>query len=329
MNIVENLINEAKKNKKRIILPESNDVRVLKAAEIASNKDFCEVILIGNEEKINKIKGDIDLSKVRIIDNETSPKKEEYIEKLFELRKEKGMTIVKAEEKMHSKIYFATMMVKCGDADGIVCGAAHSTADTLRPALQIIKTRKDAKCVSSFFLMEVPNCEYGENGTFIFSDSGLIEYPTEEELCEIAYETSKSFELLTNAKAKVAMLSYSTKGSAKGEHVDKVKNALEKVKNIHPELCIDGEFQLDAAIVPEVGKYKAPGSDVAGNANCLIFPNLDAGNIGYKLVQRLAKANAYGPITQGFAKPVNDLSRGCTSKDIVGVIAITAIQCNE
>lgn len=329
MSILENLINEAKKDRKRIILPESNDVRVLKAAELAAKEDFCEVILIGQEEKINKIKGDIDLSKVTIIDNETSPKREEYIEKLFELRKEKGMTLVTAEEKMHSKIYFATMMVKCHDADGIVCGAAHSTADTLRPALQIIKTRKDAKCVSSFFLMEVPNCEYGEKGIFIFSDSGLIEYPTEEELCEIAFESSKSFELLTKKRAKVAMLSYSTKGSAKGEHVDKIKNALKKVKENHPNLLIDGEFQLDAAIVPEIGEYKAPGSNVAGHANCLIFPNLDAGNIGYKLVERLGKAKAYGPITQGFAKPVNDLSRGCTSEDILGVIAITAIQCNE
>ena len=329
MGIVETLIKEAKKTKRKIILPESNDIRVLKAAEIAAKEGFCEVILIGKEEKINKIKGDIDLKDVTIIDNETYFKRDEYIKKLFELRKEKGMTLVKAEEKMDDKIYFACMMIKQGDADGMVCGAAHSTADTLKPALQIIKTRKDAKYVSSFFLMEVPNCTLGENGIFIFSDSGLIEYPTEDQLCEIAYETSKSFELLTKKEAKIAMLSYSTKGSADSEYVDKVKNATEKAKNVHPELVIDGEFQLDAAIVPEIGEYKAPGSKVAGHANCLIFPNLDAGNIGYKLVQRLAKANAYGPITQGFAKPVNDLSRGCSSEDIVGVMAITALQCDN
>ncbi len=329
MSIVENLIEKARVSKKRIVLPESNDIRVLKAAEMAAKEDFCEVILIGNEEKINKIKGNIDLGKVQIIDNETYYKRDEYIKALFELRKEKGMTLVKAEEKMDNKIYFACMMIKLGDADGMVCGAAHSTADTLRPALQIIKTRSDAKYVSSFFLMEVPDCTYGENGVFIFSDSGLIEYPTEDQLCEIAYETSKSFKLLTEKEAKIAMLSYSTKGSAESEQVDKVKNALEKAKEKHPELVIDGEFQLDAAIVPEVGEYKAPGSMVAGHANCLIFPNLDAGNIGYKLVQRLAKANAYGPITQGFAKPVNDLSRGCSSEDIVGVMAITSLQCNN
>lgn len=327
--IKENLIEEARKIKRKIILPESDDIRVLKAAEIASKENFCEVILIGKEEKINKIKGDIDLSKVQIIDNETYYKRDEYVKALFELRKEKGMTLVKAEEKMDSKIYFACMMVKQGDADGIVCGAAHSTKDTLKPALQIIKTRSDAKYVSSFFLMEVPNCTYGENGLFIFSDSGLIQYPTEDELCEIAYETSKSFKLLTKKEPKLAMLSYSTKGSAESEQVTKVKNALEKVRTLHKEVVIDGEFQLDAAIVPEIGEYKAPGSKVAGHANCLIFPNLDAGNIGYKLVQRLAKANAYGPITQGFAKPVNDLSRGCSQDDIVAVMAITAIQCNN
>ncbi len=218
------------------------------------------------------------------------------------------------------------MMVKMGDADGMVSGACHSTADTLRPCLQILKTKPGTKLVSAFFLMVVPNCEYGEKGTFVFGDSGLNQNPTPEELAAIAKSSAESFELLVQSEPIVAMLSHSTKGSAKHADVDKVVEATRLAKEAYPELKLDGEFQLDAAIVPSVGQSKAPGSEIAGRANTLIFPDLDAGNIGYKLVQRLAKAEAYGPITQGIAAPVNDLSRGCSAEDIVGVVAITAVQ---
>ena len=217
-------------------------------------------------------------------------------------------------------------MVKAGDADGMVSGACHATADVLRPSLQILKTAPGTKLVSSFFLMEVPNCEYGANGTFIFPDCGLVQNPNSEELAVIAGSSAKSFELLVEEEPIVAMLSHSTKGSAKHADVDKVVSATEIAKEAYPNVKIDGEFQLDAAIVPSVGHSKAPNSDIAGKANVLVFPDLDAGNIGYKLVQRLAKAEAFGPITQGIAKPVNDLSRGCSADDIVGVVAITAVQ---
>ena len=223
-------------------------------------------------------------------------------------------------------MFYACMMVKCGDADGVVSGACHSTANTLKPALQIIKTKPGTKLVSTFFVMEVPNCEYGENGTFVFGDCGLNQNPNAEELAAIAVSSAESFEALVGAKAKVAMLSHSSMGSAKHADVDKVVEATKIAKESAPQFEIDGELQADAAMVPSVGQSKAPNSAVAGNANVLIFPDLDAGNIGYKLVQRLAKAEAYGPLCQGIAKPVNDLSRGCSAKDIVGVIAITAVQ---
>ncbi len=224
-------------------------------------------------------------------------------------------------------LYYGVMMVKMGDADGMVSGACHSTADTLRPCLQILKTKPGTKLVSAFFLMVVPNCEYGANGAFVFGDSGLVQNPNPEELAAIAASSAESFQLLVQEEPVVAMLSHSTKGSAKHADVDKVIEATRIAKEEHPELKLDGEFQLDAAIVPSVGASKAPGSEVAGKANVLIFPDLDAGNIGYKLAQRLAKAEAYGPVTQGIAKPVNDLSRGCSADDIVGVVAITAVQC--
>ena len=223
-------------------------------------------------------------------------------------------------------MYYACMLVKEGLADGAVSGACHSTANTLRPALQILKTKKDVDLVSAFFLMVVPNCEYGSNGTFIFADSGLVQNPNPEQLATIAKTSADSFELLVEVQPLIAMLSHSTKGSAHHADVDKVISATNIAKEKNKDYMIDGELQLDAAIVPEVAKSKAPDSKVAGHANVLIFPDLDAGNIGYKLVQRLAKAEAYGPITQGIAKPVNDLSRGCSKEDIVGVVAITAVQ---
>ena len=328
MNFIDTIKERAKTDIKTIVLPETEDVRVLKAAEMVIKEGFANIILVGNEETTKKLanENNINIEGITIVNPVTSDKYEEYSNKFFELRQKKGVSIEKARETMLNNVYFGMMMVKCGDADGLVSGAAHSTADTLRPALQILKTAEGTKLVSAFFLMVVPNCEYGEKGTFIFSDAGLNANPTSEELSEIAISSAKSFEQLVQKESKVAMLSYSTYGSAKSELVDKVVEATELVKQKAPLLQVDGELQLDAAIVKEIGEKKAPGSKVAGYANTLIFPDLNAGNIGYKLVQRLAKAEAYGPLCQGIAKPVNDLSRGCSSEDIVGVVAITAVQ---
>ena len=333
MSFIEEIKNRAKEDKKTIILPEAEDKRVLEAASKVIKQGFAKVILLGDEEKIKEdsSKNKIDLDGVDIINPLTSDKKEEYKQKLYELRKNKGMTLEQAEELLKEPIYFGMMMLKDENsrADGLVSGAAYSTANTLRPALQILKTKPGTKLVSAFFVMCVPDCEYGENGTFIFGDSGLNQNPTADELSEIAISSSKSFEQLVRKEAKVAMLSYSTKGSAKSELTEKVIEATELVKEKETNLMVDGELQLDAAIVPEIAASKAPDSPLKGEANVLIFPDLDAGNIGYKLVQRLAKAEAYGPLCQGIAKPVNDLSRGCSADDIVGVVAITAVQAQE
>ena len=331
MSFIDELKNKAKQDIKTIILTESEDKRVLKAAQKVKEEGFANIILIGNEEDANKLarENDIDISGIKIINPETSEKFEEYVNAFYELRKAKGMTIEKARETLKDNMYFGTMMVKEKDADGLVSGACHSTANTLRPALQILKTAPGTKLVSAFFLMVVTNCEYGENGIFIFGDSGLVENPTPDELSEIAISSSKSFEQLTGKQSKVAMLSYSTYGSAHSELTEKVIEGTKLLKEKMPDLICDGELQLDAAIIPEIAASKAPGSPVAGQANTLIFPNLDAGNIGYKLVQRLAKAEAYGPLCQGIARPVNDLSRGCNSDDIAGVIAITAVQAQS
>ena len=328
MSFIENVKQRAKKQMKTIILPEAEDIRVIEAASKVIEQGFAKVILLGNEEQIRKDANDknLDLNGIEIIDPNKSEKKEKYAEELFELRKKKGMTLEEAKKIILEPIYYGMMMLKNNEADGLVSGAAHSTANTLRPALQILKTAPGTKLVSAFFVMCVPNCEYGENGTFIFGDSGLNQNPTAEELSEIAISSAKSFEQLVQKQSKVAMLSYSTYGSAKSELTDKVIEATKLVKEKDPNLLVDGELQLDAAIVPEIGKSKAPGSNVAGYANTLIYPDLNAGNIGYKLVQRLAKAEAYGPLCQGIAKPVNDLSRGCSADDIVGVVAITAVQ---
>ena len=331
MNFIDTIKERAKKDIKIIVLPETEDIRTLQATEKVLKEGFANIILIGNEEKTKELanKNNISIEGAKIIDPSKSEKYDEYVNKFFELRQKKGVSIEKAKETMLNNVYFGMMMVKCGDADGLVSGAAHSTADTLRPALQILKTAEGTKLVSAFFLMVVPNCEYGENGTFIFSDAGLNSNPTSEELSEIAISSAKSFKQLVEKEPKVAMLSYSTYGSAKSDLIDKVVNATELVKEKEPSLQVDGELQLDAAIVKEIGEKKAPGSTVAGHANTLIFPDLNAGNIGYKLVQRLAKAEAYGPLCQGIAKPVNDLSRGCSSDDIVGVVAITSVQAQS
>lgn len=328
MSFIEEIKERARKQIKTIVLPEAMDLRVLTATDIICKEDFAKVVLIGNEEEIVKLakENNLDISKVKILEPSNSEKYEEYVNTFYELRKAKGMTIEQAKELLLEPIYFGMMMVKNGDADGLVSGAAHSTADTLRPALQILKTKPGTKLVSTFNLMIVPNCEYGNNGVFIFSDCGLNPKPNSDELSEIAISSAESYKQLVCDIPKVAMLSYSTYESASSEDVDKIREATKLAKEKAPDLLIDGEMQLDSAIVPSVGKSKAPGSNVAGKANILIFPDLNAGNIGYKLVERLAKAEAYGPVCQGMAKPVNDLSRGCKAEDIVGVVAITALQ---
>ena len=331
MSFIEQIKERAKTEIKTIVLPEATDQRILEAAQIVKNDGYAKVILIGNEDEVKKIANDkkIDIEGIKIVDPSKSEKKEEYANKLYELRKAKGMTEEQAQTLILEPVYFGMMMVKLNDADGLVSGAAHSTSDTLRPALQILKTAPGTKLVSAFFVMVVPNCEYGSNGTFIFADSGLNEEPDSEKLSEIAISSSKSFEQLVGDQAKVAMLSYSTYGSAHSASTEKVVEATKLVKEKAPELTVDGELQLDAAIIPEVAEFKAKGSPLKGQANVLVFPDLGAGNIGYKLVQRLAKAEAYGPLCQGIAKPVNDLSRGCSSQDVAGVIAITAVQAQQ
>ena len=333
MSFIEEIKERARKDIKTILLPEAEDIRTLEATKMVLEEKYAKVILIGNKEKVlNKAKeNNIDISGAEIIEPETSEKYNEYVELLYNLRKHKGMTEEQAKELVKDPTHFGMLMLKDekSTADGLVSGAVHSTSDTLRPALQILKTKPGTKLVSAFFVMVVPNCYYGENGTFIFADSGLNQNPNEDELSEIAISSSESFKQLVGREPKVAMLSYSTKGSAKSELTEKMINATKLVKEKAKSLIVDGELQLDAAIVPEIAKSKAPNSAVKGEANVLVFPNLDAGNIGYKLVQRLAKAEAYGPLCQGIAKPVNDLSRGCSSKDIAGVIAITAVQAQN
>ena len=328
MGFIDEIKAKAKSCKKTIVLPESEDIRTYEAAEAILKEGTANLILIGSEEEIAKNKGDFDITGATIVDPATYEKTDEYVATLVELRKKKGMTEEQARELLlNNYLYYGVMMVKMGDADGMVSGACHSTADTLRPCLQILKTKPGTKLVSAFFLMVVPNCEYGADGTFIFADSGLNQNPNPEELAAIAESSAESYRMLTGNEPRVAMLSHSSKGSAKHADVDKVVEATRIAKEANPDLALDGELQLDAAIVPSVGASKAPDSKVAGKANVLIFPDLDAGNIGYKLVQRLAKAEAYGPMTQGIAAPVNDLSRGCSAEDIVGVVAITAVQC--
>ena len=331
MSFIEQIKQRAKQEIKTIVLPEATDVRILEAAEMIKNEGYAKVILIGNEEEVRKLakERNIDIGETKIIDPAVSTETARYSKELYELRKSRGMTEEQAEKLVLEPVYFGMMMVKLNEADGLVSGAAHSTSDTLRPALQILKTAPGTKLVSAFFVMVIPNCKYGENGTFIFADSGLNEEPDSEKLSEIAISSSKSFEQLVGTQPKVAMLSYSTYGSAHSASTEKVIEATKLVKEKEPNLLVDGELQLDAAIIPEVAEFKAKGSPLKGQANVLVFPDLGAGNIGYKLVQRLAKAEAYGPLCQGIAKPVNDLSRGCSSEDVAGVVAITAVQAQQ
>ncbi len=330
MGVMDSIKARAKADKKTIILPESMDHRTFQAAEAVLKEGLANLIIIGTPEQIEANKGDCDITGATIIDPNTYEKTQEYEDLFVELRKSKGLTHEDARKTMLSDYaYYGCLMIKNGDADGMVSGACHSTANTLRPCLQLIKTKPGTKLVSAFFLMEVPNCEYGEDGAFVFADCGLEQNPDPEKLAAIAISSAESFEMLVGKEPKVAMLSHSSKGSAKHADVDKVVEATKLAQAERPDLKLDGELQLDAAIVPSVGKSKAPDSPVAGQANVLVFPDLDAGNIGYKLVQRLAKAEAYGPMCQGIAKPVNDLSRGCYWQDIVGVVAITAVQAQQ
>ncbi len=325
-NFLDKIKQLARSDKKTIVLPEALDIRTLQATEEILKDDLANIILIGNKAEIDNVANGLNISKATIIDPASYDKIDEMADILVEVRKSKGLTKEEAFDLLKKPLFFGVTLVKMDLADGMVAGAVNSTADVLRPALQIIKTSEGTNVVSTFFLMVVPDCEYGENGIFAFADCGLNQNPNSEQLASIAVDTAKSFEALVKTEPVVAMLSHSTMGSAKHEHVDKVIEAVKIAKESAPNLKVDGELQLDAAIVPNVGSAKAPNSEVAGKANVLVFPDLDAGNIGYKLVQRLAKAEAYGPVTQGIAKPVNDLSRGCSFDDIVGVVALTAVQ---
>ena len=331
MELMNKLLGAAKSDKKKIVLPEGNEERTIVAAEQVHKQDLAYPILIGNKEEIleKAQKLDVDLSGIEIIDPDNSDRLEAYIEYFYDLRKSKGMTKGKADKIVRDPLYFGTMMVKLDDADGMVSGAVHTTGDLLRPGLQIIKTAPNVSVVSSFFIMDIPHSEYGEKGMLLFSDCAVNPNPNEDQLAAIAIATAETAKRLCHIEPKVAMLSFSTMGSADHELVTKVRSATKKAQELRPDLLIDGELQLDSAIVNKVANQKAPESKVAGKANVLIFPDLQSGNIGYKLVQRFANASAIGPICQGFAKPINDLSRGCSSEDIVRVVAITAVQAQK
>ncbi|MCL1796914.1 MAG: phosphate acetyltransferase [Eggerthellaceae bacterium] len=318
------ILARAKSDKQTIVLPEGDDTRTLEAAETILREGIAHLIILGDAGNIAA--SPYELADARIIDPRTADNREELAEILYDLRKEKGLSKEDALALMDDVLYYGVMLVKTGAANGMVAGASHSTGDVLRPCLQILKTAPGIKLVSAFFVMVVPDCAYGEDGIFIFADSGLEVQPDAERLAHIALSSAKSWETLVGTEPVVAMLSHSSYGSAKNNDANKVIEATAIAKELAPDLALDGELQLDAAIVPSVGASKAPESSVAGKANVLVFPDLDAGNIGYKLTQRLAKADAYGPITQGIAAPVNDLSRGCTAEDIVGVIGITCVQ---
>ena len=329
-NFMESIKARAKADKKTIVLPETGDIRTLKAADAVLRDGLANIILIGNAAAIAETGAGLDLSAAQIIDPSAYAKLDELADKLYEMRKAKGMTAEEAKRLLlEDSLFLGVMLVKEKLADGMVAGAVNSTANVLRPSLQILKTAPGTKLVSAFFVMVVPDCDMGADGVFVYADSGLNQNPNAEELAAIAVSSAASFKQLVQAEPVVAMLSHSTKGSAKHADVDKVVEATKLAKAQAPALALDGEFQLDAAIVPSVGAQKAPGNDVAGKANVLIFPDLDSGNIGYKLTERLAKAQAFGPVTQGIAAPVNDLSRGCSFEDIVGVVAITAVQAQK
>ena len=323
MAIIDTIFAKAKSNVKHIVLPEGDEKRNIQAAAKIVKEGIATITVLGNLDAVKKAAAETgtDLTGIEIIDPATSEKTASYASLLYELRKAKGMTEEEAAKKVLDPMYYGILMVKSGDADGLVSGAVHSTADMLRPALQVIKSKPGIKTVSSCFLIESPVF-----GVMIFSDCAVNIAPSAEELANIAVAAADSAVSLGGIEPKVAMLSFSTKGSAKHDNVTKVQEATALAKQLAPDLKLDGELQLDAAIVPSVGELKAPGSEVAGHANVLVFPDLQAGNIGYKLAQRFGKSEAYGPILQGIAKPCNDLSRGCSVDDIVATVAITAVQ---
>jgi len=328
---MEGIYARARAAKKRIVLPEGVDPRVVKAAAAVREQGIATPILLGDPDVVRKNAQDqgVDVSGIEIIDPATSPKRKQYADLLYELRKNKGVTPEQAYELAGNTLYYGVLMIKAGYADGEVSGATHSTADTVRPALQVLKTAPGVSIVSSFFVIIVPDAPYGENGLLLYADCGLVISPNSQQLAEIAICTGHSMMALFGFEPRIALLSFSTKGSGRDPLVDKVVEAARIAKEKSPEMLIDGELQGDAALVPWVAEKKAPGSPVAGRANVLIFPDLQAGNIAYKLTERLAKAKAYGPILQGVARPVNDLSRGCDWEDIVNVTAITAVQATQ
>lgn len=329
MNLVEKIVANAKAHKQRIVLPEGTEERTLKAADRVIADGVADLILLGNEEEIlglAKQWGLENIASATIINPATSPKREEYAQLLCELRKKKGLTIEEARKKVLDPLYFGCMIIKCGDADGQLAGARNTTGDVLRPALQIIKTAPGITCVSGAMFLMTQAKEYGEEGIVLIGDVAVTPIPDANQLAQIAVCTARTAKAVAGIEPRVAMLSFSTKGSASHEVVDKVVEALAIAKEMDPELKIDGELQADAALVPRVGASKAPGSEIAGKANVLVVPNLEVGNIGYKLVERLGKATAVGPVLQGIARPVNDLSRGCCVEDIYTTIAITANQ---
>ncbi|MBE6004200.1 MAG: phosphate acetyltransferase [Lachnospiraceae bacterium] len=330
MAIIDEIKAKAKADKKTIVLPESMDKRTFEAAVKITKEGIANVVLIGTPDEIAKNGEGFDLTGITVVDPYNDANKQKYIDKFVELRGSKGVTPESAKEQMEKDyMYYACLMCKCGDADGVVSGACHSTGNTIRPALQLLKTKPGIKSVSGFFLMETAATQYGENGTFVFADCAVNVDFDSEKLAEIAALSAESFKNFVGAEPKVAMLSYSTKGSAKHDDVTKVAEAVKIANEKFPEIKLDGELQLDAALDPTVAALKAPNSSVAGHANTLVFPSLEAGNIGYKLVQRLAGAGAYGPVLQGLSMPVNDLSRGCYADDIVAVVAMTAVQAQN
>ncbi|MFH1305468.1 MAG: phosphate acetyltransferase [Candidatus Omnitrophota bacterium] len=328
MNKVLALREKAKKDRKKIVLPEGGDARVVRAAALLANEGIVDVCLLGKEDMVRKVaaKNDIKIDKVNIQDPATHDKREEIMDTYFELRKSKGLTREEAEKAvMDNLVFYAALMTRMGAADGFVAGASHTTSDVARAAIHCLKIVREIGTVSSAFIMEMPDSNFGENGLLIYGDCGIVPYPSARQLSGIAIASSDLMRKLFGVEPRVALLSYSTKGSAKGESIETIRAALEKIKTKRPDLIIDGELQVDAAMVPEVAKRKCPNSPVAGKANVLIFPNLDAGNISYKLSQRLANARAVGPIIQGLDKPCSDLSRGCSWEDVVDTAVVTAI----